>query len=67
MTQLIVIERKAEATVEGGCCEPDCGPEACAPAATGEALAATGETGEQGVAQAGCCEPDCGPETCTSS
>jgi hypothetical protein len=58
MTQLIVIERKAEATVEGGCCEPDCGPEACAPATTGE-------TGEQGVAQAGCCESDCGPETCT--
>lgn len=65
MPELIVVESKeAEKAQEksataSGCCEPECGPETCAPAASAEEE-------RRREAQAGCCEPDCGPETCGS-
>jgi hypothetical protein len=61
MIELAVIERKEDEVRAGGCCEPDCGPETCAPASPAE----TEEREAQARAQAGCCEPECGPETCS--
>jgi hypothetical protein len=57
-----VIERRDDAPAAGGCCEPECGPEACEPTSSGLAEADEREA----RAEAGCCEPECGPDTCAS-
>jgi len=56
----LIVVRNGEwekAAAPAACCEPDCGPATCAPAARGEQT-------ERSVAEESCCEPECGPETC---
>jgi hypothetical protein len=61
VVELPLVERKEDEVRAGSCCEPDCGPETCAPASSSHGEVEERE--EQARAQAGCCEPDCGPET----
>lgn len=68
MTELVMLKvpanvaREESGEAAGGCCEPECGPESCGPAASPAREEVRPEA--RRATEGGCCEPDCGPETC---